>query len=441
MVGSASLKGCLLGLILIFGASAPLSAQGDAGAAAYKAAVERQFRVWLEALWPEAQAAGVSRATFDSELSNVKLNWSLPHLVLPDRAGPDGPPLPASMRKPAGAQAQQAEFDVPARYFPENAIKGAVAIGRRHLANHQQTLRLIEERFQVPASIVVSIWGRETGYSTAALPHDAIMALATHAFMGRRQDYFRQELITGLLIIERGHATRDMMRGSWAGAMGHTQFMPTDFKNYAVDFTGNGKRDIWNSIPDALASAANSLKSQGWDHRVSWAYEVRLPQGFDCTLQGPDIAKPISEWQRMGVTRTKGRTFPPELLSEPIFLVLPAGLKGPAFLATNNFSVLKLYNNSDLYAIYVGHVADRMHADEAFEQGWQQVDRFTRDTIYRVQKVLVAQGHDVGNVDGLAGFKTRRSIGMQERKLGLPLSCYPNQALVEQVLKEARAPN
>jgi lytic murein transglycosylase len=273
------------------------------------------------------------------------------------------------------------------------------------------------------------------------LPFDAVSAIATQGFMGRRPEVFRQELIAALKIIELGHATRAEMKSSWAGAMGYTQFLPSDFEKYAVDFDGDGRRDIWGSIPDALASAGNSLHSQGWDGKQSWGYEISLPKNFDCALQGPDKARPIAEWMKLGVVRMKGQTFPEERLGDSAFLVLPAGLKGPAFLATENFSVLKLYNNSDVYAIFVGHVADMIAANAPVEFAgtWQKVERLPRDRIQRFQEVLVAKGHDVGKVDGLAGFKTRRTIGLEEQRLGLPLTCYPSQALVGAVMKEASA--
>ena len=223
--------------------------------------------------------------------------------------------------------------------------------------------------------------------------------------------------------------------------MGYTQFMPKDFEEYAVDFDGDGKRDIWNSIPDSLASTANSLKSQGWDGSKTWGYEVMLPLGFDCTLQGPHQSRPISEWVKLGVARMRGGDFPENKLGDQAFLVLPAGLKGPAFLATDNFSVLKLYNNSDVYAIFVGHVADMIasNAPVKFDGAWKPVERLPRDRIQRFQEALVTQGHDVGKVDGLAGFKTRAAIGLTEKRLGLPLTCYPSQRVVDAVMKEATA--
>ncbi|HUW73611.1 MAG TPA: lytic murein transglycosylase [Methyloceanibacter sp.] len=416
----------------------PSSAQAADAVTTYKKAVEARFEAWLQELWPDAEAAGISRKTFDGQLKGLKLDWSLPQIVPPDPAAPDGPALPDSMKpKPR----HQAEFDVPARYFSKSSLNALAATGRSKYQQLAPALGTIQKQYGVPASIIVAIWGRETGFGGAALPYDAVSAIATQAFMGRRQDEFRPQLIGALKIIELGHATRAEMKSSWAGAMGHTQFLPGDFESYGVDFDGDGRRDIWNSVPDALASAGNSLHSQGWDGDQPWAYEIDLPKGFDCTLQGPDMARPISEWIKLGVGRVRGRPFPEARLNDSAFLVLPAGLKGPAFLATDNFSVLKLYNNSDVYAIFVGHVADMIayNAPADFVGEWEAVERFPRDRMQRFQEVLVAQGYDVGKVDGLVGFKTRQSIGAQEKKFKLPLTCYPSGALLDRVLKAASA--
>ena len=427
----------LLALAALLHASAGARAAQD-DVAVYKKAVEQRFGEWLESLWPQAEAAGVSRETFDANVKGLKLNWTLPHLVLPDPAAPGGPALP-----PALAQAQvpkhQPEFDAPAGYFNANAMKSLAATGRSKFQEYNSQLAAIQKQYGVPASIIVAIWGRETGFGKVDSAYDALQTMATQAFMGRRPEEFTKQFIAALKILQEGHATRASMRSSWAGAMGYTQFMPTDFENFGVDFDSDGKRDIWNSIPDALASTGNSLHSQGWDGSKTWAYEVTLPADFDCSLQGPDLAKPISQWMKLGIARVKGKEFPKEKLGDNAFLVLPAGLKGPAFLATDNFSVLKLYNNSDVYAIFVGHIADMIASNEpvAFVGAWQPVERFPRDRIQRFQQVLVNQGYDVGKVDGLSGFKTRRSIGLEEKKRGLPLTCYPSSALVDAVLKEA----
>src|SRR3990170_119180 len=428
-----------LAVMLALAALVPFEAQpAEDEVTVYKREVEKGFAAWLQALWPDVEASGVSRKTFEANLKGLKLDWSLPQITPPDPAYPDGPALPAALKpKPR----HQAEFDVPELYFSKGALSSLAATGRGKFKQLGPTLAAIQEQYGVPASIVVAIWGRETGFGKADMPFDALSAIATQGFMGRRPDVFRQEVIAALKILQEGYATRAEMRSSWAGAMGYTQFLPSDFEKYAVDFDGDGRRDIWNSIPDALASTGNSLRSQGWDGAQSWGYEVKLPKGFDCTEQGPDKARPIAEWVKLGVAPVKGRPFPDDKLANEAFIVLPAGLKGPAFLATNNFSVLKLYNNSDVYAIFVGHVADMIAAGVpvAFAGEWQKVERLPRDRIQRFQEALVAKGHDVGKVDGLSGFKTRRTIGLEEQKLGLPLTCYPSQPVVDAVLKGASA--
>jgi lytic murein transglycosylase len=428
-----------LALVVALAALVPLEVlAADDEVTVYKRAVEKSFAAWLEALWPDAQAAGISRKTFEAQLKGVKLDWTLPQIVPPDPAYPEGPALPGVLKpKPR----HQAEFDIPELYFGKSALNSLAGTGRSKYRQLGETLGAIQQTYGVPASVIVAIWGRETGFGAATLPYDAVSAIATQGFMGRRPEVFRKEVIAALKILEERHATRAEMRSSWAGAMGYTQFLPSDFDKYAVDFDGDGERDIWNSVPDALASTGNSLHSQGWDGSQTWAYEVSLPKGFDCTEQGPDKARPIAEWVKLGVTRVKDRAVPEDRLGDPAFLVLPAGLKGPAFLATNNFSVLKLYNNSDVYAIFVGHVADMIaaNAPTAFVGEWLPVERLPRDRIQRFQEALVAKGHDVGKVDGLAGFKTRRSIGLEEQTLGLPLTCYPSKAVVDLVLKEASA--
>lgn len=439
---ASRLRMIALGLALaMLALAAPVPARAQAAEeeiAVYKREVEKSFAAWLQALWPDAEAAGISRKTFDANLKGLKLNWSLPHLVLPNPAGPDGPPLPKAL---APKPIHQPEFDIPANYFNKNTLSVLAATGRGKMGQWSQQLAAMQKQYGVPASIVVAIWGRESGFGKAEMPFDALSAIATQGYMGRRPEVFRKEVIAALKIMEEGHATRSEMRSSWAGAMGYTQFLPSDFEKYAVDFDGDGRRDIWGSVPDALGSTGNSLASQGWDGKQSWGYEVTLPKGFDCTVQGPDKARPIADWVKLGVVRVNDRPFPEDKRGDPAFLVLPAGLKGPAFLATNNFSVLKLYNNSDVYAIFVGHVADMIAANApiAFEGEWQPVERLPRARIQRFQEVLVTKGHDVGKVDGLAGFKTRRVIGIEEQKLGLPLTCYPNKTVVDAVLKQASA--
>ena len=342
----------------------------------------------------------------------------------PTLPGPAVRPLPKAL---APKPIHQPEFDIPANYFNKNTLSVLAATGRGKMGQWSEQLAAMQKQYGVPASIVVAIWGRETGFGKAELPFDALSAIATQGYMGRRPDVFRQEVVAALKIMEEGHATRGEMRSSWAGAMGYTQFLPSDFEKYAVDFDGDGRRDIWNSVPDALGSTGNSLHSQGWDGKQTWGYEVTLPKGFDCTEQGPDKARPIAEWVKLGVARVKDRPFPEDKLGDPAFLVLPAGLKGPAFLATNNFSVLKLYNNSDVYAIFVGHVADMIAANAPIEFAgeWQPVERLPRERIQRFQEVLVAQGprcRESGRARRLQDAADHRHRGAEARPAAQLLS-------------------
>ncbi len=235
-----------------------------------RAAPDPAFTQFIASLWPEAQAAGVSRATFDAETRGLEPDYKLPDLILPGR--------------PATGAPSQAEFvQVPADYIKEASIARLAAEGQRLMAKYRPALTAIEARFGVPASVVLAIWGRETDYGRYTLPYDAVRVLATQAYVGRRKDQYRTEFILALKIIGDGDVARKDMRSSWAGATGLTQFLPSEFYKHGVDFDGDGRRDIWNSVPDALASAAQQLVNKGWQPGVRWAYEVRAPANVDCT--------------------------------------------------------------------------------------------------------------------------------------------------------------
>lgn len=397
-------------------------------AAAYRAAVARNFTGWVGRLRADAVLRGIRGETFDSAMKGVTLDWKLPDLAPPE-LGEGQPVRPRAEKK--DRQKQQAEFDRPARYFPQKGLKWVTKLGRENLARWKDTLDAIEKKYGVEPQVVLAIWGRETAYGRAKLPHNALRALATLAFMGRRQEKFREELIVALGILQEGHVTRKRMRSSWAGAMGHTQFLPSDFRNYAVDFNGDGKRDIWGSIPDALASTANFLSKNGWQTGKTWGYEVRLPKGFDCTLEGLANARTIREWVELGVTRTFSRKFLGKRLSEKTHLVAPAGTLGPAFLVLDNFEVFRAYNKADLYALYVGHVADRIRFGGNFEGGWSRVQSFSRDEMKRLQRAATDAGHDAGKIDGLIGSKTRSAVGKWQKKLGHTVTCYPPRSLLK----------
>ena len=258
------------------------------GAAAAPAkAADPMFQKWLQGLWPQAQALGVSRRTFESATHGIEPDLSLPDLDLPGREG----------APPHG----QAEFvQTPADYIKETNIARLAEQAKKLAATHSRTLAAIEQKFGVPGNVLLAIWGRETAFGGYRLPKNAITVLATQGYYGRRKDFFRQELLYAFKMLEEGHVKLADMRSSWGGAMGLTQFLPSEFYKYAVDFDGDGKKDIWNSVPDALASAAQQLVGKGWQRGVNWAYEVRAPQGIDCTLGVPEVTRPLSEWLKQG---------------------------------------------------------------------------------------------------------------------------------------------
>src|ERR1700740_69151 len=257
-------------------------------------AADAAFTKFIASLWPEAQAAGVSRATFDRETAGLDPDYKLPALILPGR--------------PATGAPAQAEFvQVPADYIKEAAIARHAAEGQRLMQQYRPALTKIEERFGVPAPIVLAIWGRETDFGRYTLPYDAIRVLATQAYVGRRKDQYRAEFILALKLISDGEVTRKDMRASWAGATGLTQFLPSELYKHGVDFDGDGRRDIWHSVPDALASAAEQLVNKGWQPGLRWAYEGHAPKDVDYTQGVPEITQPVGEWIKRGYVPAYGR--------------------------------------------------------------------------------------------------------------------------------------
>ncbi|MCA0015640.1 lytic murein transglycosylase [Mesorhizobium sp. B292B1B] len=384
------------------------------------APIDDQFRSWLQNdLWSDAKAKGISQKTFAAAFDGVKPNLKLPDLVMPGE-------------KPKTPQKQhQAEFGSPGAYFAEKTIRAITSGGRTREAANARTLAAIEKRYGVPGEVLLAIWGRETGFGAAKMPYDAFEVLGTKAFMSTRKDFFRTELLAALEIVQRGLAPVNAMKSSWAGALGQPQFMPTSFLKHAVDFDGDGRVDIWRSTPDVLASIANYLVHYGWVRGRGWGFEVTVPESVSCSLEGPDQGKTISQWAAMGIRRVGGKAFPASELKAEGFLLMPAGRSGPAFIATPNFYVLKQYNTSDLYALFIGHGADRIaHGDANFSGSWGAVGDLHRSDIAALQRALEAKGYDVGSADGLPGFKTRRSIGAWQEKNGKPATCFPDAGLV-----------
>jgi lytic murein transglycosylase len=406
--------------LLLAAATALILSLGlPASAAPSKAEVEAQFRAWLtREITPEAQKAGVSAATISGALSGIKLYWDLPDLV------------PPGTTPPKERDQSQAEFSSPGAYFSEQRLQGLAASGRTLAATHAATLRKVEQTYGVPGSIVLAVWGRESGYGRAKLPYPAIDVLATKAFMSTRKEMFRTELIDALRIIQHGDISASRMMGSWAGALGQPQFMPSSYAKYAVDFDGDGRADIWDSVPDTLASIAHYLALKGWQRGRDWGFEVTIPASVSCAQEGPDLAKPLSAWGATGIARVGGKPFPAREAKADGMMLVPAGRHGPQFLVTPNFYVLKEYNNSDLYALFIGNLADRIaHGAGSFESPWGAVGKMLRSDVLSMQKALQAKGYDVGKADGLAGFKTRRSLGDWQVKNGLAPTCFPDESL------------
>ncbi|MEX0853077.1 MAG: lytic murein transglycosylase [Bauldia sp.] len=380
--------------------------------------VERSFQAWIATdAWPLATAAGVARTTFDRAFKGVTLDWNLPELQ------PPGQPIKEHEIE------WQTEFRSPAPYFGEAGLKTLARQGRSRLAKWRKTLDAVEARYGVPAEILVAIWGKESGFGEVKLPEPAIRALATQAFMGRRGAFYRKELIAALQILENGDISPEGMRSSWAGGLGQPQFLPSLYLVYAVDFDGDGHRDIWDSVPDTLASIANFLANEGWRRGEGWAFEATLPANVSCALEGPERGRPLAEWARLGLTRADGGALPSRG-DDAAFLLMPAGRLGPAFMVTGNFYVLKQYNRSDLYALYVGHLADRFGEDRPFRGTWTSVGGISRGDVRRLQERLVAEGHDVGGTDGLVGSKTRVAVGMWQAERSLPVTCLPDTRLI-----------
>lgn len=381
--------------------------------AAAQQSLQAKFASFLETrIVPAAREAGVPASAIARELKGLSPDTSLPGL-----GDPDGPERPPSVN-------YQSEFRAPGGYFRDSQFNALVNRGRALARTHQATLTRIEARYGVPSRILLAIWARESGYGGARIPHDALRTLATRAFMGDRRDFFAKETVAALQILAEGHISRAEMKSSWGGALGQPQFLPSSFLRLAVDFDGDGKRDIWRSVPDTLASIANYLAWYGWVKGRDWGYEAVIPASVSCSREGPDRGQPISAWVAEGVTRVKDRPFPAHELPQPGFLLMPAGRNGPAFIATDNFYVLKAYNESDVYALFVGHLADRYGSNSGFVQSWKDVKTRSRGSVRQLQLTLEGKGHDVGGADGLIGFKTRRTLGLEQEKAGRRATCW-----------------
>jgi lytic murein transglycosylase len=384
------------------------------------AAADAGFTQFIASLWPEAKAAGVSRATFDAETSGLEPDYKLPDLILPGR--------------PATGAPAQAEFvQVPADYLKEATIARLAQEGQRLLQKYHGALSAIETRFGVPATVVLAIWGRETDYGRYTLPYDGLRVLATQAYVGRRKEKYRNEFVLALKMIGEGAVTRKEMRSSWAGATGLTQFLPSEFYQHGVDFDGDGRKDIWHSVPDALASAAQQLVNKGWQPGVRWAYEVKAPANVDCTQGVPEVMKPIGEWLRQGFVPARGEKLAANETAQPASLLQPEGIYGPAFLTTKNYFVIKEYNFSDLYVLFVGHLSDRMVSPLPFATPWSASRQLRSVDVEAMQRQLTRLGLYKDKLDGKAGMLTRAALGIYQKSAGLKVDCWPSETVLRSI--------
>ncbi len=362
------------------------------------------FERWVTGFRARAQAQGIRTDVLNRSFSGISYN---PDVVERDR--------------------NQAEFTRQIwDYLDSAASPVRVANGQAALQQHRRTLQAIEDRFGVEKEVVTAVWGMESAYGERRGTLDIIESLATLAHDGRRGAFFEQQLIAALQIIQAGDVDPRRMLGSWAGAMGHTQFIPTSYLAYAVDFNGDGKRDIWSDDPtDALASTAAYLKRFGWTKGQPWGVEVRLPSGFNTGLAARDTKRNPSDWAAIGVTDMNGRAVPNH---GPAAILLPAGAAGPAFMIFNNFAVIERYNRANAYVIGVGHLADRIKGGPEIQTPWPRgYQPLSFDERMEMQQRLQARGFGVEKIDGIIGPNTTDAIRAFQTSMGVAADGFPSQ--------------
>lgn len=392
-------------------ALAPVANTTDTAPAANGAELA-DFNSWRQGFRSKALAKGIKPAVFDRAFKGVTISKQVIKL--------DG---------------NQAEFTRHIWDYLDTATSATrVNTGREKGQALASTLKAIEARYQVDASVVLSVWGMETNYGSYRGNTSTIAGLATLAFEGRRRDFAEQQLIAALQILQAGDVTPERMRGSWAGAMGHTQFMPTSYLEYAQDFTGDGKRDIWSEDPtDALASTAAYLKRFGWQHKAPWGVEITLPKNFDYTKADQGNRQPVSVWQAQGVTTIGGQPLPD--YGEAAILV-PAGAHGPTFAIFKNFYVIRRYNNATSYAMAVGHLADKIAGGGEFVAKWPREERaLSRNEKIELQRILTAKGFSTQGADGVIGPNTISAIRAYQQSRKQVADGYASASLLEQLKK------
>lgn len=365
------------------------------------------FSEWLSGLKDEARSAGVSEATINRALAKAQ---PIKRVIELDR--------------------RQPEFTLTlGSYFRKAISAERVATGREMLKKHAALLRRVFEKYGVQPRFLVAFWGLESNFGQYTGTFPVVGALVTLAHDRRRAGFFRKQLLAALKLIDKGHFAATV-KGSWAGAMGNHQFIPTTYRDFAVDFDGDGKRDLWGSLPDIFASAANYLNRSGWQGDRTWGREVAVPSGFDVALTGLDERRSLKDWSNLGVRRADGRALPDVEINDASVL-LPAGYAGPAFLAYRNYRTIMIWNRSHLYALAVGHLSDRLVGRPEIKAGLGDVTPLSRAEILDMQRRLSQAGFDAGAPDGRVGPMTRRAIKGYQRKYGLPPDGFPGSALIK----------
>lgn len=367
------------------------------------------FDEWRMLLRSDAIAAGIDAALFDRTFAGITLN---PKVVSADNSQP--------------------EFSRPVWEYIDGAVSvSRIAQGRLLKAQHRPTLKAIRSTYAVDHEVLIAIWGMESNYGSNIGSHDVIRSLATLAYDGRRQVFWRSQLLAALQILQAGDGPAQGLIGSWAGAMGQTQFMPTTFNEHAVDFDGDGHRDLWKSTPDALASAAHYLQASGWENGQPWGFEVNLPQGFDYALADPEVRRSLMQWRSLGINPTRAIDADEQSLAT---LFLPAGHRGPAFLLLNNFRSILKYNNSTAYALAIGLLSDALDGNPGVQAAWPRNDRqLGRSERIELQELLARKGYEPGPADGIIGANTRKAVRAFQQRLGLPADGYPSHELLQQL--------
>ena len=363
------------------------------------AADEAAFTSCVADLRGEAIRQGVREEVFDAQIADLA----------PDMAV-------------LGFLDAQPEFVTPIwDYLAALVDEERVTDGAAMLSEWKTVLERVEAEYGVDRATVVAVWGVESNYGRNFGSRPLLSSLSTLSCFGRRQAFFRGEFITTLKIVQEGHVAPERLTGSWAGAFGHTQFMPSTFMRLAVDFDGDGRRDLVDSVPDALASTANFLKRAGWRSDLPWGFEVGLPAGMKVSDAGRKNKRAVSEWVARGVKRLDGRPMP--AAGTQAALLLPAGEAGPAFLITRNFDALYSYNAAESYGLAIAHLSDRLRGGQPFVTPWPTEDPgLSRAERRELQSLLISRGHDIGEVDGMIGARTRDALKLEQTRLGLELS-------------------